>query len=131
MKFIPVAGALCAVAVVFYCAYTRSYDGVGLVILLVFFTYFLNLKSGGRSGAAALSPTSGEAIRTPIRELAKALTCLLAGAVGVAIGLRIPRVRLGVAMAATAAVVAIVACMLFLLRAANAWNSRARGERRG
>lgn len=56
VKVIPIAGALCAAAVVFYSAYTRSYDGVGLVILLVFFTYFLNLKSG--SGRAASLPSS-------------------------------------------------------------------------
>jgi len=40
MKPIPIAGA---VAVVFYCAYTRSYDGVGVLILLVFF--YLLFKS--------------------------------------------------------------------------------------
>ena len=47
VKRVPIAGVFCAIAVVFYCAYTRSHDGVGLAILLVFFTYFLNFKSGG------------------------------------------------------------------------------------
>lgn len=125
MKPLPIAGVLCAVAVVFYCAYTRTYDGVGLVILLVFFTYFLNLKSSSRRGAAARSPSSGEAIHLPIREFAKGLAFLLAGAIGVVVGLQIPDVQLGVAVALTAAVVAIVGFMLFLLRAANARNSRA------
>ena len=126
MKPIPIAGALCAVAVVFYCAYTRTYDGVGLVILLVFFAYFLNLKSGGRRGAAALSPTSGEAIHTPIRELAKGLACLLGSiALAAVVGYAVSDMRLAVSIALTAVVVGIVAFMLFVLRAANAWNSRA------
>jgi hypothetical protein len=125
VKWIPIAGALCAVAIVFHSAYMRTYDGVGVVILLVFFAYFLNLKSGRRRGAAALSPTSGAAIHTPIREFANGLACLVAGGLGVAIGLRVPDVQLGVAIALTAAVAAIVGFMLFLLRAANAWNSRA------
>jgi len=41
MKPIPIAGALCTIAVVFNCAYTRTYDGVGLVMLLVFFCLLL------------------------------------------------------------------------------------------
>lgn len=87
------------------------------------FAYFLNLKSGSRRGAAALSPTSGEAIHTPIREFAKGLACIVAGAIGVVVGLRVPDVQLGVAIALTAAVVAIVAFMLFLLRTLHAWQS--------
>jgi hypothetical protein len=83
----------------------------------------LNLKSGSRRGAAALSPTSGEAIHTPIREFAKGLACIVAGAIGVVVGLRVPDVQLGVAIALTAAVVAIVAFMLFLLRTLHAWQS--------
>jgi hypothetical protein len=93
VKLIPIAGALCAVAIVFYSAYMRTYDGVGVVILLVFFAYFLNLKSGRRRGAAALSPTSGAAIHTPIREFANGLACLVAGGLGVASGLRVPDVQ--------------------------------------
>jgi len=41
------------------------------------------------------------------------------GALGVGIGIKIPDVELGVAIALTAAVVGIVAFMLFLLRALN------------
>ena len=125
MKPISIAGALCAVAAVFYCAYTRTYDFVGLVILLVFFAYFLNLKSGRRRGAAALSASSGGAVHSPVRELTKGLACLVAGALGVVIGLQIADVQLGVALALTSAVAAIVGFMLFLLRAANARNSSA------
>lgn len=127
VKSIPLAGAICAVAVVFYSAYTETYDGVGFVILLVFFVYFLNVKSGSWRGAAALSPTSGAAIHTPVREVAKGLASLVAGAVAVVIGLRVPDVRLGVAIALTAGVGAIVAFMLFVLRALNAWNSGSSG----
>jgi hypothetical protein len=94
-KLGPIAGVFCAIAVVFYCAYTRSYDGMGLVILLVFFTYFLNLKSRERSRAAVLSPTSGSASRSPVRELAKGLACIAGGALGVGIGLKIPDVQMG------------------------------------
>ena len=122
MKPIPIAGALCTIAVVFYCAYTRTYDGVGLVILLVFFAYFLNLRTGGRRGGAALSPTSG--IRAPVRELAKGLACLVAGAVGVVIGLRVPDVQLGLAIALTAVVVGLVAFVLFIFRSLSARQSR-------
>jgi hypothetical protein len=122
MKWIPIAGALCAIAAVFYCAYTRTYDFVGLLILLVFFAYFFNLKSGGRRGVSLPSPASGLAVRSPIREVGKGLACLAAGAVGVVIGLRVHDVQLGVAIALTAAVAAIVTFLLFLLRAANAWN---------
>ena len=117
MKIIPIAGALGAVAVIFYCAYTRTYDAVGLVILLVFFTYFLNLKVGGLRGAEALSPARRVATNAPIRELGKGLGCLGGGALGVVVGLGIPEVQLGVAVALTAAVVGIVAFMLFVLRA--------------
>lgn len=124
MKVIPIAGALCAAAVVFYSAYTRSYDGVGLVILLVFFTYFLNLKSGRGRAASLPSSSSGLAVRTPIREFAKGLACLASGAIGVTIGLRIPDVKLGVAVALTAAVAGIVGFMLFAFRALNVWNPR-------
>lgn len=118
----PIAGALCGVAVVFYCAYTRSYDGVGLVILLVFFSYFLNLKLGSRSGAVVLSSSYSQGA-SPLREVVKAVACLVAGAVGVAIGLKIPDIQLGVATALTALVIALVAFMLFVLRALNARNS--------
>lgn len=121
MKIIPIGGVLCAVAVVFSSAYTQTADGVGLVILLVFFTYFLNLKSGARGGA--LSPASGAVINSPIRELAKGLACLVLAAVVVAVGLKIPDVRLAVAVALTAAVAAIVGFMLFLMRAFSAWQS--------
>jgi hypothetical protein len=109
---------------VFYSAYTRSPDAVGIVMLLVFFAYFLNLKSGQRRGNSLLSLTSNEAVGSPIREVAKALACLVAGALGVVIGLRVPDVQLGVAIALTAVVVGVVAFMIFLLQALNAWQSR-------
>jgi hypothetical protein len=120
VKLIPIASALCAVAAVFYCAYTRTYDFVGLVILLVFFAYFLNLKSEGRRDVSLPSPASVHAVRSPIWEVGKGLACLVAGAVGVVIGLHVPDVQIGVAIALTAAVAGIVAFMLFLLRAVTA-----------
>jgi hypothetical protein len=125
MRPLPIAGILCAVGALFYCAYTRSYEAVGPLILLVFFTYFLNLKSSQRRGASLPSPTSGQAVRSPIQEVAKGLACLVVGALGVVIGLRIPDVQFGVAIALTAMVVAVVAFMLFVMGAFNAWNSRA------
>jgi hypothetical protein len=35
---IPIAGVLCAVVVIFYCAYTRSHEavGVGIVAFMLF-----------------------------------------------------------------------------------------------
>jgi hypothetical protein len=124
MKLLSIAGVFCAIAVVFYCAYTRSPDAVGIVMLLVFFAYFLNLKSGQRRGNSLLSLTSNEAVGSPIREVAKALACLVPGALGVVVGLRVPDVQLGVAIALTAVVVGVVAFMIFLLQALNAWQSR-------
>jgi hypothetical protein len=115
------AGVLCAVAVLFYCVYTQSFDAVGLLILLVFFAYFRNLKFGSRGMSSPPSPAAGQVVRfSPLRELAKALGCLVAGGIGVGIGLRIPDVQMGVALALTAAVVGLVGFMLYLLRAATA-----------
>jgi hypothetical protein len=125
MKLLPIAGVLCAVAVLFYCAYTRSYEAVSVVILLVFFAYFLNRKSEARGVASFPSPTSGQVVRSPIREVAEGLACLVVGGLGVGIGLRVPGVQLGVALALTAAVTGILALVIFLLRTLNAWNSRA------
>jgi hypothetical protein len=120
---LQLAGVLCAVAVLFYCAYTRSYEAVSVLILLVFFAYFMNLKSGLRSPAPRLSPASDEAVLSPIRELAKGLAFLVAGGIGVGIGLALPDVRVGVALALTAAVTGVVAFVVCALRALGAWNS--------
>ena len=62
-----------------------------------------------------LSPNSGSASRSSVRELAKGLACIVGGALGVGIGMKIPDVPFGVAIALTAVVVGIVAFMLFTL----------------
>jgi hypothetical protein len=95
-----------------------------LVILLVFFAYFLNLKFGRRRRAAALSAGSGGAVHSPARELTRGLACLVAGALGVVIGLQIADVQLGLAIALTAVVVGLVAFVLFIFRSLSARQSR-------
>lgn len=59
VRLIQLAGALCVVAILFYCVYSRSYEAASVVILLVFFACFLNLNSLGWGGASLPSPTLG------------------------------------------------------------------------
>jgi hypothetical protein len=56
VRLIQLAGALCVVAILSYCVYTRSYEAASVVILLVFFAYFLNLKSLGWAGLRSPPP---------------------------------------------------------------------------
>jgi hypothetical protein len=123
-KLFQLAGVLCALAVLFYCVYTRSFDGASIVVLVVFFAYFYNLKLARRSAGSLPSPNSAQVARKPIRELAKGLGCLVGGgALAGVVGYVVPDVQLAVAIALTAVVGGIVAFMLFLLRALSAWQS--------
>jgi hypothetical protein len=67
-KAIQLGGALSAVAALFYCVYTRSFDGVGIVILLVFFAYFYNLSYLSYRGGTSFSEC-GRRTAVPLRAL--------------------------------------------------------------
>jgi hypothetical protein len=119
VKLIPVAGVLCWLAALFYFIYIKNYEAPGLLILVVFFGYFSSqLNWGGSDGASNPFKFLRQGGASTLRELAKGLGCIVAGAAIAAVaGLTIPNVELAVAIALTAVVVGFVAFVLFLLRA--------------
>jgi hypothetical protein len=131
VKLIRAAVVVCAIAALFYFIYTQSFDVAAGVVLVVFFAFFMNLlKPGVWRFASEPSPTNGRAVRSPIRELAKGLVCLLAGGVlAYGVGSRAPNVQLSVAIAVTAVIAGTVAFFIFLLNAIAGWVGRSsRGE---
>jgi len=124
LRLIPVAVVLCLVAALFFCIYIKNYEVPGFLILAVFFAYF---SSQGNGGASRKASNPFNFLRqdgsSPIRELSKGVGCVVVAAAIAAAGLAIPKVDLGVAVALTAVVVGMVACVLFLLRAFSAWES--------
>jgi hypothetical protein len=113
------AGIIGAVGVLFYCVYARQFETAAAVILIAFLAYFFHLRTGGGAAAALASPST-RVVRSPIRELTKGLTCVLAAAVAVDVALRVSDVKMGVAIALTAVVVGILGFMFFLARALGA-----------
>jgi len=123
-RLIPIAIILCWVAALFCCIYIKNYQVPGFLVLALFFAYFSGQGDWGASGKA-LKPFKflRQHGSSPIRELSKGVGCIVGAAAITAAGLAIPNVDLGVAVALTAAMVGMVACMLFLLRAFSAWES--------
>jgi hypothetical protein len=107
-----------------FCIYIKNYQVPGFLILAVFFAYF---SSQGNWGASGKVSNPFKFLRqhgsSPIRELSKGAGCVVVGVAITAAGLTIPNVDLSVAVALTAVVVGMVACILFSLRAFSAWES--------
>jgi hypothetical protein len=119
-KIIRFVGIPLAIAALFYFAYARYYDGVAVLILGAFFTYFRDrLGRGMRHRASLSAPPAKEKIGSPLLEIAKALGCLLGAAIGVGIAMTLLDGQLGLAFALTCTVTGVVAFMMFLMRAAG------------